>query len=178
MGFVMELGTVFVYVLSGVAFLAVLWLCIFLLLPVGSIAANDKGKGWTVAFLSLLAFIVYWAFNGFSFLHDVFAGQVFQSGYWSASREVELSPTGIGRFLWIGVVWVIYLLGMYVLGLFALFTLSGFFDNYSRQFGTAAHGAVPERIKKAVFVPLFLLVGYLGYLWVGNGKDWLLGFFL
>ena len=41
----MELGTVFVYLFSGVAFLTVLWLCIFLLLPVGAIAATEKGKG-------------------------------------------------------------------------------------------------------------------------------------
>lgn len=152
-----------VNVLSGAVFLAVLWGCVFLLLPVASIAGNAKGQGWSLAFLGLLAFMAYWAFNGFPFMQDVLTGAVFHAGYWSASRDAGVAAGGFGRGLWTFISWILYIV---VTALLAFVTFLAF----SEVSGSSSR-------KKAIAFGVFALLAFLGYLWVRGGRAWLMSIF-
>lgn len=160
----MTLGGLFVDVVSAVLFLAVLWGGVFLILPVASIAANAKERAPTLVFFGLIAFNLYWVFNGYGFLQDMFAGQVFQADYWLPAWAFDLSLAAAGRSLWGMVSWVAYLVILGVLGYAVLLTL----------------GAVTESARGKRLFPLAVFAGmaFLGYLWVRGGKDWLMSFFI
>ncbi len=159
----MTLGSLFVDVVSAVLFLAVLWGGVFLILPVASIAANAKERAPTLVFFGLMAFNLYWVFNGYSFLQDVFAGRIFEAGYWLPNWEIDLSLASAGHSLWSAVSWIAYLIGLGVLGYIVLLALS----------------AVTESTKGKRLFPLAVFAGmaFLAYLWVSGGRSWLMSFF-
>lgn len=159
----MTLGGLLIDIVSAVLFLAVLWGGVFLILPVASIAANAKARAPTFAFFGLMAFDLYWVFNGYGFLRDMFAGQVFQADYWRPAWEFDLNLAAAGRSLWGVVSWAAYLVILSVLGYAVLLTL----------------GAVTESARGKRLFPLavFAAAAFLGYLWVRGGRAWLMALF-
>ena len=146
---------------SAVLFLAVLWGGVFLILPLASMAANAKQRAPTWGFFGLMAFDLYWVFNGFGLLQDVFAGRVFESAYWS--WNLELSLAGAGRSVWAAVSWVAYLIVLGLLGFVGLAALSG-------VTGSA-------RGRRLFPLAAFACLACLAYLWARGGRAWLMAFF-
>lgn len=160
----MDLSSLFINVLAAALFLAVIGLCIFLILPVASIAANAKEKAWTLAVFAILGFIPFWLANGFGFLQDLFRGNVFQAAYWESGWHFTVSLAAIGTSIWVAVSWLLYWLGLCFMGLLTIVALGSAMGPKS----------VPVRI--GVF-GLFCLTAYSGYLWGHSGKEWLISIF-
>lgn len=160
----MTLGGLLIDVVSTVLFLAVLWGGVFLILPVASMAANAKERAPTLVFFCLMAFDLYWVFNGFGFVQDVLTGQAFQADYWTTAWSFDLSLAAAGRSLWGMVTWATYLVILGVLGYVVLLTL----------------GAVTESARGKRLFPLAVFAGaaFLGYLWVQGGRAWLMSLFV
>jgi hypothetical protein len=164
----MEIASLFVNVLAGVIFLALLWFAIFLILPVASIAGTEssqKARGWNLLFLLIMGFIPFWLVKGFSFVRDVLRGEALHASYWAESWNISLTIAGVGNAIWVGASWFLYLLGLVALGVFAFFSLAGFHDARSRQ-------------TKVLTIGLFGFAAYLGYLWGRSGKEWLVSLFI
>lgn len=160
----MELGGLLIDAVAAVLFLAVLGGGVFLILPVASMAANAKERAPTLVFFGLMAFDLYWVFNGFGFVQDVLAGQAFQADYWTPAWSFDLSLAAAGRSLWGMVSWATYLAILGVLGYVVLLTL----------------GAVTESARGKRLFPLAVFAGaaFLGYLWVQGGRAWLMSWFV
>ena len=157
----MTLDGLLLDVVSAVLFLAVLWAGVFLILPVASMAANAKERAPTWAFFGLMAFDLYWVFNGYGLLQDVFAGRAFESVYWS--WDLDLSLAGAGRSLWALVSWAAYLAVLGFLGFVVLASLSG-------VTGSA-------RGRRLFPLAVFAGLACLGYLWARGGRGWLMALF-
>lgn len=158
----MESGPL-VNLLAGAVFLAVLWGCVFLLLPVASIAGTEKGKGWSWAFLGLLAFMAIWVLDGFSFMQAVLTGAAFHAEYWTSAPAAEPSGGGFLHIVGVVVSWAVYLVVMAVLAFVAFLALS--------EVGRSSRGI------KLLPLGVFALLALLGYLWARGGKAWLMSFF-
>jgi hypothetical protein len=174
----MELGNFVTNVLAGTGFLAMLACCLFLMLPVSSIAASEgsgrNGKRlWMLAFYVLIAFNLYWLFNGFSFMQDVFAGNVFHADYWTGAASPPLATDGgAPRFL-SAVVWVIYLAGLAVLGLLAFYGLASISARFSENWILPA-----TRASKLSATITFIVGAALTYFWQDCGREWLMSVLL
>ena len=146
---------------SAVLFLAVLWGGVFLILPVASMAANARKPALTLAFFGLMAFDLFWVFNGFGLIQDLLTGGVLESAYWS--WDLDLSLAGAGRSLWALVSWAAYLAVLGFLGFIVLASLSG-------VTGSA-------RGRRLFPLAVFAGLACLGYLWARGGRAWLMAFF-
>lgn len=160
----MTLGGLLIDVVAAGLFLVVLWGCVFLILPVASIAANARKPALILAFFGLMAFDLYWVFNGFGLVQDLLTGQAFQADYWLPAWDFDLSLAAAGRSLWILVSWGAYLVILGLLGYVVLLTL-----------GAVTESARGQRLFSLV---VFAVTAFLGYLWVRGGRAWLMSFFL
>ena len=148
---------------SAVLFLAVLWGGVFLILPVASMAANARKPALTLAFFGLMAFDLFWVFNGFGLIQDLLTGQAFETAYWTAAWSFDLSLAATGRFFWSAVSWGAYLIGLGVLGYIVLISLSAVTDS--------------PRGKRLFPLAVFAVLAALGYFWARGGRDGLMGLF-
>jgi hypothetical protein len=153
-----------VNLLAGAIFLAVLGGCVFLLLPVASIAGTEKGKGWSWAFLGLLAFMAIWVLDGFSFTQAVLTGAAFHAEYWTSPPAAESSGGGVLHLVGVVVSWTVYLVVMALLAFVTFLALS--------EVGRASSGGV-----KVLPLGVFAVLAFLAYLWAQGGKAWLMSFF-
>lgn len=153
--------------LAGAVFLGVLWLGLFLLLPVASIAGTSKpedSRPWNYFFLVLMGFIPLWLVKGFGFVRALFRGEVFEAAYWADAWTFSFTLVGVGSALWSVVAWGIYLLGLVILGIACFFLLSGIRGGTSKG-------------EQLLMFGLFGVVAFLGYLWGSSGRQWLVSWF-
>lgn len=153
--------------LAGAVFLGVLWLALFLILPVASIAGTSKpeqARPWNRLFLVLLGFIPLWLVKGFGFVRSLFRGEVFESAYWADAWNFSFTLVGVGGALWSVMAWALYLVGLVILGVVGFFLLTG------------VHGASSKGERLLMF-GVFAGVASLGYLWGSSGRQWLVSWF-
>lgn len=169
----MDIAHILINLLAGASFGGILILGLILL--VVSLAASGSNAGTNrvalLAALALFIFNIHWLFNGFAFMQDVFAGNVFASDYWTsaAAPQEDGAPSGwVSTLAWAG-----YLFVFVILFPALFYSFGGFVGTFDKK--GQSMGPSPGLGRKLLAVIALIVVAWLTYLWQDQGRHWLIG---